>query len=102
MLRLSCALFLFVLAACKGNDVPRTPEEVCRSGCEARAKQCSDDDCAIGCNLSLDRLIERETDHVLACVARAKDCNDARWAECATLVGAHADGGPAAPPPPEE
>jgi len=46
----------------------------------------------------MDRLVENEGDHVLACVARAKAaCDDRVWAHCATLVGPHADGGP--PPP---
>jgi hypothetical protein len=51
----------------------------------------------------LDRLVEHEGDHVIACIARHRGpCDDRAWAECGTLVGAHADGGPPAPPPPKD
>ena len=92
------ALLLLFLAACNSNTAPRTPEETCVASCGARTK-CSDDECARGCNLSLDRLIEREGDAVVACVASAGACADTAWAKCATRVGVHADGGPPAPPP---
>jgi hypothetical protein len=40
---------------------------------------------------------------VIACVAtRDRHCSDVVWAECAALVGPHADGGPPGPPPPVE
>jgi hypothetical protein len=51
----------------------------------------------------LDRIIERETHHVIACVARqTRRCADVVWAECAANIGAHADGGPPGPPPPAD
>jgi hypothetical protein len=51
----------------------------------------------------LDRIIERESDHVIACVAsRARRCTDVVWADCASHIGVHADGGPPGPPPPPD
>jgi hypothetical protein len=97
-------LFIFLVAgllACRTADAPRTPEETCRAACADHAARCSRDECATGCNLSLDRLAEHEGDHVLACVAAAKACDVQTWARCATLIGPHADGGPPAPPPPD-
>jgi hypothetical protein len=51
----------------------------------------------------MDKLVEREGDRVLACVAREshaqRPCDDATFAGCAVLSGIHADGGPPAPPP---
>lgn len=68
--------------------------------CETRADQCGFRKCARGCNLIIDRLVEHEGGHVLACVAQSKaSCDDPVWARCAALVGPHADGGPPAPPP---
>jgi hypothetical protein len=97
------ATVVFVLAAaCSAQGVPRTPEELCTRICADRAKQCSSHDCAIGCSLSLDRIVERETDRVVGCVARRNECAPTTWAECGTLVGPHADGGPLPPPPPSD
>gem|GEM_PF-1236906 len=77
----------------------------CVTACVSRAhRQCSEHECARGCEFILDRLLEREGDNVLACVARsARRCGDGVWADCAARVGVHADGGPPAPEPmPEE
>ncbi len=68
--------------------------------------------CESDCNLVLDRLLEHEGGHVLACVATVKErwpetgaqrsCDDSVWARCAALIGPHADGGPPAPPKSED
>ena len=110
MIRLSaplsaCFAALTALAACKAADAPRTPEEICGSTCAERATRCSAADCARGCNLSLDRLIEGEGDKVIECVAKStsqvpdRACDDAAWAHCAVMIGPHLDGGPPSPPP---
>lgn len=104
MLRcLSSALLAALLATgCRAADPPPTPEETCVAACGARAKGCTKDQCESGCNLALDRILEREGDKVVGCVAKRAACDDPTWAECATLVGPHADGGPPPPPPPPE
>jgi hypothetical protein len=79
------------------------PEAGCRRACQTHASQCSDHDCARGCGFILDRLVEHETEAVVACVARSKPaCDDSVWANCAANVGPHADGGPPPPPAPVE
>ncbi len=86
-------------------SAPPGPEAACASACETRAKQCDERQCARGCNYVIDRLTENEGDHVLACVAASSGgtaCDDRTWARCATRIGAHADGGPPAPPPPKD
>lgn len=51
----------------------------------------------------LDRLVEREGENVIGCVASSpRRCTDVVWADCASRVGVHADGGPPGPPPPQE
>jgi hypothetical protein len=98
VISLSLAL---ALAGCESPAPPRGPEAACASACASRASQCGPDQCRRGCNLVLDRLVERESDGVVACVARsAGPCDDRAWARCAALVGPHADGGPPPPPPP--
>jgi hypothetical protein len=70
--------------------------------CRDRASErCTDRECRRGCRLALDRLLEHEGEHVLSCIAGAKDrkCDDVSWAACTAMVGPHADGGPPAPPP---
>ena len=95
------AFLVFVLAcACKASEPPTRPEEVCTKACNGRAHQrCTEGECERGCRLSLDRLVEKEGDHVIACVAAAttKRCDDTTWAECAARIGVHADGGPPLP-----
>jgi hypothetical protein len=94
----------FPLLGCKAHDAPRTPEETCVLACGERVSKCDESGCRRGCNFSLDRLIERETSSILACVASTKNggCDDRTWAECDARVGAHADGGPPPPPPAPE
>jgi hypothetical protein len=94
---------LLGLAACRPSDSAR-PVGNCTEACNARAsKHCSDHDCARGCTFILDRLAEKETTPILACVASASGvCDDMLWATCAVRVGPHADGGPPAPLPPED
>ena len=100
MKRFSLAVSLALAVACNAESPPRGPEETCFRVCAARATRCSRHECARGCNLVLDRLVENEGDHVLACVTRTKaPCDDRAWSHCAALVGVHADGGPAPPPP---
>lgn len=99
VLSLSLAL---VLLGCDPPP-PRGPETACAASCASRAPECGPDRCRRGCNLVLDRLVEREGDGVVACVARTGGaCDDRTWARCAARVGPHADGGPPAPPPPKE
>lgn len=45
------------------------PESTCIDACEKRAEGCSEWECRRGCRLSLDRLVEREGDNVIACAA---------------------------------
>lgn len=95
---------LALLAACRSVLPPSTPVDTCVRACEARAaKACSSDECARGCEFILDRLVEGEGDRVVDCVGgRSRRCDDVVWADCAVRVGAYADGGPPAPPPPED
>lgn len=80
------------------------PIDACVKSCLARAsRQCSIDECSRGCEFILDRILEKESDNVLACVARTpRRCTDVVWADCAAHVGIHADGGPPAPLPPQD
>ena len=89
-------LLLFLLVGCKETVAP---EAHCTEKCTARAK-CSERECSRGCAFILDRIVEREDDNVLACIANAKGaCDDPAWADCAARIGVHADGGPGAPEP---
>ncbi len=79
------------------------PEPDCEARCAARATACREDECRRGCNLILDRLVERLGEPIVACVAGSRSrCDDRVWAACAVRVGPHADGGPPAPPPPDD
>ena len=106
MLRRAAASFfvVFALVACKSLEPTNHPEETCQTSCASRAaKKCDEPACARGCRFILDRIIEREGDRVIACVARQPGgCGDPVWADCAARVGWLADGGPPAPPPPKE
>lgn len=98
---LSAALFFTLVAACRFGGPPGYPEEGCNRQCQAKASaHCTEDDCERGCRFVLDRLVEHEGPHVLACVASANPkagCGDDVWADCAVRIGVHADGGPPAP-----
>ncbi len=78
------------------------PESRCASACASHAHACTPSQCARGCRLVLDKLLEREGPHVLACVARAKpaQCTDVTFADCAARSGPYLDGGPLPPRPP--
>ena len=79
--------------------------EGCAGQCKARlSRNCSESECYRGCEFILDRILEKESDNVIACVARTpRRCTDVVWAECAARIGVHADGGPpVAPPLPDE
>jgi hypothetical protein len=80
------------------------PIDTCVKSCVERAsRSCSEGECSRGCEFILDRIVEKESDNVLACVARTpRRCGDIVWADCAAQVGIHADGGPPAPPPPQD
>jgi len=80
------------------------PIDTCVRACKTRAsRQCSEAECGRGCEFILDRIVEKESDNVIACVARtSRRCGDVVWADCATKIGVHADGGPPAPPPPAD
>jgi hypothetical protein len=94
---------LFVSTACTSNAPPVGPEATCVKACETRPTGCKPLECRRGCNLILDRLAEGEGDNILACMGNTHGpCADRAWAHCAARVGAHADGGPAAPPPPPD
>ena len=101
---LGFALFSTGLLACRATEPSNRPVETCRRSCESHVKdQCTSDECARGCEFILDRVVEREADNVIRCVAKERvHCNDLVWADCAVRVGPHADGGPPAPPPPRE
>src|SRR4051812_22538630 len=90
--------------ACRVFEPTNKPLDGCRHSCVSKAKrQCTEDQCERGCELILDRILEREGEHVIDCVASTpRRCTDVVWADCAARVGAHADGGPPGPPPPVE
>jgi len=102
------ALSLTVLAACLQHGTPAVPtagpEADCAEACRQRAPSCSDAACARGCRLSMDRLVEREQAHVIACVAQMSKttCGDLTFAECAARSGPYPDGGPPPPKPPSD
>lgn len=89
--------FLFVagfLVGCRETAAPPGPELACVEACKREMGHCDHMRCGRGCNLVLDRLVERERPQVFTCVSRAKSCDDSAWAECATHVGNYVDGGP--------
>ncbi|MBX3218143.1 MAG: hypothetical protein KF850_39420 [Labilithrix sp.] len=90
--------------SCRVFEPSNTPIDACRRSCESKAKrQCNAAECERGCEFILDRLVEREGENVIACVASSpRRCTDVVWAECAAKVGVHADGGPPGPPPPPD
>jgi hypothetical protein len=97
------AISFVCAAACNAETPPRGPEDTCAKACETLVENCSASQCARGCNLVLDRLVEHEGGRVLACVSKAGTASDDRaWARCATRIGPHADGGPPAPLPPSD
>jgi hypothetical protein len=91
-------------AACRATEPSSKPIDACRKSCEKKAsRQCNDEQCERGCEFILDRLVEREGENVIACIAAGpRRCTDVVWADCAVRVGVHSDGGPPAPPPPAE
>src|SRR5579859_5233497 len=96
-------LIAFLATRCAAEAPPGGPESLCNKACVTDAPHCRSDQCARGCNLILDRLAEHEGDRVIACVARDHaSCDDRRWAFCAVRVGPHVDGGPPAPPLPND
>lgn len=103
--RMLLALALAALPfGCRVFEPSNRPLDACRSSCAEKAgRECSAAECERGCELILDRIIEGESERVIACVAEgARRCTDVVWAQCASRVGPHADGGPPAPPPPPE
>jgi hypothetical protein len=104
--RCICLLVVLIAAplACRALEPSNRPIDTCRSSCETKAKrQCTDVQCERGCEMILDRIIERESERVIACVASSvRRCTDVVWADCAARVGVHADGGPPGPPPPPD
>lgn len=90
--------------ACRALEPPNRPLDACQRSCERRAsRQCTEHQCERGCEMILDRLVEREGENVIACVASSpRRCTDVVWADCASRVGVHADGGPPGPPPAAE
>jgi hypothetical protein len=105
VLVVSTVLVAIACGACgRALEPANKPVDACVKACTARAsRQCSDGDCTRGCEFILDRIVEKESANVLACVTRtARRCTDVVWADCAAHVGVHADGGPPAPPPPAD
>ena len=92
------------VAGCHTNSPDGRAEEGCVDDCNARASaRCSERLCIRGCKFVLDRLLEHEGRNVVGCIASGKGaCDDPAWADCASRVGVHADGGPPAPPPPSD
>ena len=93
-----------LLTSCRAIEPANKPIDACVQRCTAIAsRSCSDAECARGCEFILDRLVEREMNKVVACVASTpRRCSDIVWADCAARVGVHSDGGPPAPSPPAE
>lgn len=89
---------------CRAVEPTNRPVDACMKRCAALAsRQCSEAECNRGCEFVIDRLVERETEVVVSCVARKnRRCTDVVWADCAAHVGPHLDGGPPAPLPPVE
>ena len=94
--------FAAVFLACPGNTPQGRPETQCVDDCRIHASKCDEDSCVRGCRFVLDRLVEHEGHHVVACIAQAAACDDPVWADCDAKIGTHADGGPPAPPPPKD
>jgi hypothetical protein len=103
LIAMGCVV-LFAVACGRALEPANRTIDRCRHSCEQHAsKQCSENECERGCEFILDRIVERESDKVVACVARgSRRCSDVVWADCAVRVGVHADGGPPPPPPPPE
>jgi hypothetical protein len=101
---LACAALAPSTSGCRALQPSNRPVDACVQRCKTQAsRQCSEAECERGCEFILDRLVERETNNVLACVVRTpRRCTDVVWADCAVRIGVHADGGPPAPPPPSE
>ncbi|MGO8999244.1 MAG: hypothetical protein ACLQVI_38455 [Polyangiaceae bacterium] len=96
---------LATLLACAPEAPTPGPEARCADTCVAKAHACTAAQCARGCRIVLDRLVEHEGASVLACVARAKAphaCDDMTFADCAARSGPYANGGPAPPRPPSD
>ena len=98
------ALAVGALGACQAMEPSNKPVDTCVRSCKTRAsRSCTEGECMRGCEFILDRLVEKEGDNVIACVAgRARRCSDVVWADCAAHIGVHTDGGPPAPLPPTE
>ncbi len=98
------AVALFAAISCRIYEPSNKPIDACRRACIKQAsRQCSEDECERGCEFILDRLVEREGNNVIKCVASSpRRCTDVVWADCAANIGPHADGGPPGPPPPVE
>jgi hypothetical protein len=94
---------ILVMLGCSTQPIAH-PEATCQKRCMARAQgRCNEAECNRGCHFVLDRLLERQGDSVIACVAEArmdKSCEDRAWAGCAARIGVHADGGPPVPASP--
>jgi len=101
---LSTACFVLMNVACRALEPNSKPIDACLKSCGKKlTKQCNEQQCERGCEFILDRLVEREGENVIACVASTpRKCTDVVWADCAAKIGPHADGGPPGPPPPVE
>jgi hypothetical protein len=99
-----CAALLVVagFVGCRALDPTNAPEDLCQTECKTRAKLCSREQCERGCQLVLDRIIERQSKQVIDCVASQTACTDTTFATCGARMGAHVDGGPPGPPKPPE
>ena len=97
-------LGIVLATSCHALEPASKPMDTCKRDCATIApRSCSEQECERGCEFILDRIVERESKNVLACVARIpRRCTDVVWADCASRVGFHADGGPPAPPPPND
>jgi hypothetical protein len=100
----SVLVVVLPIVACRAMEPTNKAIDGCIKRCSEKAsRNGSDGECERGCEMILDRIIERESHHVIACVARqTRRCADVVWAECAANIGAHADGGPPGPPPPAD
>jgi hypothetical protein len=100
-MRFAWLVFVGAVFSCRALEPANRPLDRCRASCEAKAKrQCTAAQCERGCEMILDRILEREGENVIACVAKGpRICTDVVWADCASHIGVHADGGPPGPAP---
>jgi hypothetical protein len=96
-------LVTLLASGCRALDATNHVDLGCLDACRAELPSCERVQCERGCTLMNDRIVERQTQTVLACMKKAKTCSDPEFAACAARVGPFVDGGglqaPASAPP---